>query len=152
HQLSVAIKLGTPKLCHTELREVPVPLVQVEAVADEKLVRNDEADVADREIVDEPAVRPVEQGRDRKRGRPTEGQQLPEGVQRQAGVDHVLDDQHVPTLDGAVQVLQEAHPLVAARDRAAVTGELDEVELMDQLDSAREVGKEEQGALERRDE
>jgi len=41
---------------------------------------------------------------------------------------------------------------VAARDRAAVTGELDEVELMDQRDSAREVGKEEQGALERRDE
>jgi hypothetical protein len=41
---------------------------------------------------------------------------------------------------------------VAARDGAAVTGELDEIELMDQRDRAREVGKEEQGALERRDE
>jgi hypothetical protein len=41
---------------------------------------------------------------------------------------------------------------VAARDGAAVTGELDEIELMDQRDRAREVSKEEQGALERRDE
>jgi hypothetical protein len=41
---------------------------------------------------------------------------------------------------------------VSTRDRAPVAGKLDEIELMDQRDCAREVGEEEQGALERRDE
>jgi len=41
---------------------------------------------------------------------------------------------------------------VAARDGAAVPGELDEIELMNRRDRPREIGHEEQGALERRDE
>jgi len=41
---------------------------------------------------------------------------------------------------------------VAARDGAAIACELDEIELVDRPDRAREVGDEEQGAFERRDE
>src|SRR4051794_26576737 len=39
-----------------QVRQVPPLLVQVEAVADEQLVGHDEADVAHRQVVDEPAV------------------------------------------------------------------------------------------------
>jgi len=129
-----------------------VPFVQVEAVADEELVRDDEADVPDREIVDEAAIGAVEQRRDRKRGGPAEREQLAEVVERQASVDHVLDDQHVPAFDRGVQVFQQSHPLVSAGDGAPVAGELDEIELVKQRDRAREVGDEEEGTLERRDE
>ena len=44
-----------------QVRQVPVALVQVEAVADEELVGDGEADVPDRQVVDEPAVRAVEE-------------------------------------------------------------------------------------------
>jgi hypothetical protein len=47
-----------------KVREVPVLLLDVEAVTDEELVRHREPDVLDREVADEPAVRTVEQ-RDR---------------------------------------------------------------------------------------
>ena len=52
-----------------EVRQVPVALVEVEAVADEELVRYGEADVAHGQVVDEPPVRPVEQRHDRERAR-----------------------------------------------------------------------------------
>src|SRR3954453_21799835 len=36
-----------------EIRQVPVPLAELEAVADEELIGDREADVADREVVDQ---------------------------------------------------------------------------------------------------
>ena len=45
-----------------DVGQAAVALVEVEAVADEELVRNGEADIADRQVVDEAAVRAVEQG------------------------------------------------------------------------------------------
>jgi hypothetical protein len=48
-----------------EIRQIPKLLMEVEAVADEELVGHREAHVADRQIVDEPPVRPVEQSRRR---------------------------------------------------------------------------------------
>ncbi len=49
-----------------EVRQLAVALVEVEAVADEELVGDDEADVPNGEVVDEAPVGPVEQrhGRD----------------------------------------------------------------------------------------
>ena len=44
-----------------QVRQVAIALVQVEAVADEELVRDREADVLDRQVVDEAAVRAVEE-------------------------------------------------------------------------------------------
>ena len=107
-----------------------MPLVQVEAVADEVLVRNDEADVPDRQVVDEPSVGAVEQRCDCERGRPPKREQLAQVVQGQAGIDDVLDDEDVPILDRPVQVLQQPDPLVAARRGAPVAGQLDEVEVV----------------------
>jgi hypothetical protein len=45
-----------------EIRQVPVALVEVEAVADEELVGHREAHVAHGKIVDEPPVGAVEEG------------------------------------------------------------------------------------------
>ncbi len=44
-----------------QVGQVAVALVELEAVADEELVRDREADVADGQVVDQPAVGPVEQ-------------------------------------------------------------------------------------------
>ena len=47
-------------MCEVQVGQVAVALVEVEAVADEELVGDGEADVADRQVVDEAAVRAVE--------------------------------------------------------------------------------------------
>ena len=55
-----------------EVGQAAVALVEVEAVADEELVGNGEADVADRQVIDEPAVGAVEQRADGDVGRAAE--------------------------------------------------------------------------------
>ena len=64
--------VGTKTLAGFEdvqVGQVPVPLVDVEAVADEELVRDGEADVAHRQVLDEAPVGPVEQRHGRERAR-----------------------------------------------------------------------------------
>jgi hypothetical protein len=58
----------------------------------------------------------------------------------------------VAVLDRPGAVLHQPDPLVAARRAAPVAGELDEIELVHSFDRPRQVGDEEKGALERRDE
>src|SRR5205807_810975 len=82
--------------------------IEVEAVTDEELVGNGEADVTDRELVDEAAVGAVEERRDRERRRRPELERAAEVVEGEPGVDHVLHDDYVPTGDVAVEVLQQA--------------------------------------------
>ena len=53
----------------TEVGQAPVALLQLEPVADEELVGDREADVPYGQVVDEAAVRALEQGRDVQRGR-----------------------------------------------------------------------------------
>ncbi|HEV8686460.1 MAG TPA: hypothetical protein VGQ84_04240 [Gaiellaceae bacterium] len=48
-----------------QVGQVAVALVQIEAVPDEQLVGDREADVPDRQVLDEPSVRAVEQRRRR---------------------------------------------------------------------------------------
>ena len=130
-----------------------VSLVGVEAVADEELVRDDEADVPDRQVGDEAAIGPVEQRHDGERARPAQRERLAEESKRQAGVDDVLDDEDVAPFDVGVEVLEEADSGRAARLAVgAVPGELDEVERMQDRDRAREVGDEDERRLERGDE
>jgi hypothetical protein len=136
-----------------QIRQVPVALADVEAVADEELVGHREADVADGQVVDEAPVRPVEQGGDGERGRPAEPERLPEVVQRQAGVDDVLDEQDMAVRDLGVQVLEQADPGMAAEARIRpVARELDEIERVGDRDRPREVGEEDDARLQRRDE
>jgi hypothetical protein len=68
-------------------------------------------------------------------------------VEREARVDDVLDHEHVAVLDRGLEVLEQ--PDAAA---AAVGGELEEVELVWDLERAREVGQEDEARLQRRDE
>jgi hypothetical protein len=74
-------------------------------------------------------------------------------VQRQAGVDHVLDDEDVPACDLLVQILQEADAAVAAgADALPVARELDEVDPVRDLDRTGEIRQEDEARLQRRDE
>jgi len=136
-----------------EIGQVPVALADVEAEADEELVRDGEANVPDGEILDEPPVRAVEQGHHGERRRAAERQGLAEVIQGEARVDDVLDDQDVAVGELLVEVLQEPDPRVAARvGVGAVAGELDEVERVGDRDRPGEVGDEDDARLERRDE
>src|SRR3954447_1654026 len=135
-----------------EVRQVAPALVQVEAVADEELVRNGEADVVDREVLDQTAVRAVEQGDDTQARGSSQLELLAEVVQRQTRVDHVLDEQDVEPGERDRRVLEDAHPGVAARRSAVVAGKLDEVELVEGRDGPREVGEEDEARLQERDE
>jgi len=74
---------------------MPPLFVQVEPVADEELVRHDEADVAHRQVVDEPAVGAVEQRHRGDRARVPQVERPRQRVKRQPGVDDVLDEQQV---------------------------------------------------------
>ena len=136
-----------------QVRQVAVLLLDVEAVADEELIRDREADVANREVLDEPAVRPVEQRRRRQRRGLPQRQRLAQVVEREAGVDHVLDDDDVPVGDLVVEVFEQPDAGVAAGVRAGgVARELDEVDPVRDLDGTREVGQEDEARLQRRDE
>ena len=85
-------------------------LVQAEPVACKQLVGDREADVVERHVVDETAVGAVEE-RDRRKARRVPQRERPcEEVQRQAGVDDVLDDEHVPVDDRRVEVLEQLDP------------------------------------------
>ena len=67
--------------------------------------------------------------------------------QRQAGVDDVLEHQHVLVGDVAVEVLEDPHDAGGAGGRA-VGGDGHELHLRGQLQGAREVAHEQHGALE----
>ena len=88
-------------------------LVEPQPVAGEELVGHREADVVERDVVDEPAVRAVEQRHGREAGGIAQRERLREEVQRQAGVDDVLDDEHVPADDGRVEILEQPHAAAA---------------------------------------
>jgi hypothetical protein len=135
-----------------EIRELAPALVEVEAVADEELVGDDEPDVADGEVVDEAPVRPVEERDGRDRAGPAQLERTHEVVERQSRVDHVLDDEDVAVADGEVEVLEDADLLVPAHLRAAVAGELDEVERVRDGERAGEIGEEDEARLQRADE
>jgi hypothetical protein len=131
-----------------EVRQVAMALVELEPVADEELVRDREAHVAHRQVVDEPPVRPVEERRDVQRAGAAKGEGADEVVHRQPGVDHGVDEQHVAPRDLGVEILQEADPVVAL----AVSGQLDEVETVMCGQGAGEVADEWDARLQRADE
>jgi hypothetical protein len=68
-------------------------------------------------------------------------------MEGEACVDDVLDDEHVAPFDLGFEVFEQADAAAAP-----VRGELEEVELVRNLDRAREVGQEDETRLERRDE
>src|SRR3990170_3083177 len=92
---------------HPDEREVAVALPVVEAVSDDEAVRDGEAEVIDRDL-HQPAGRLVEERADAQRGGVLPVQVADEVVEREPGVDDVLDDEDVATLNGAREVLEDA--------------------------------------------
>jgi hypothetical protein len=134
-----------------QVREVPVPLGDVEAVPDEELVRDGEADVTHRKVVDEATVGPVEERHRGERGRRAQPEVPHEVVERQPGVDDVLDDDDVPAVDARVQVLDEPDRRRPAGLVGGVPGEFDEVDVVQDRDRARQVCEEDEARLQRGD-
>ena len=129
--------------------EVAVALGVVEAVADREAVGDLEADVAGREV-DAQALRLGQQGADLQRGRIARLQVAHQVLQGEAGVDDVLDDQHVAVFDRRIEVLEDAHHARGVGLRA-VAGDRHEVDLAGDVDAAHQVGEKEDRALEHAD-
>src|SRR6266568_2228812 len=135
---------------YADVRQVPVSLCEVEAVADHELVRDLEADPADVDV-DLPPRGLGHQSRHLERGRLTR-LEVPDQVrERQARVDDVLDDEHVAALDVDVEILEDAHDTRAVGGRA-VARDGHEVDLARDGQVPHQVGHEEDGALEHADE
>ena len=136
-----------------QVGQVAVALLEVEAVPHEQLVGHGEAHVAHGHVLDQAAIRAVEQRHRRQRGRIAERERLAEVVERQAGVDDVLDDQNVAAGDLRVQILEQADAAMAALVSAGrVACELDEVEPVMDRERAGQIRDEDNARLERRDE
>jgi hypothetical protein len=133
------------------VREAPESALQVEPVADEEVVGHGEADVTERDVVDEPPVGPVQQRARRDLARPPQGERLDQVVERQPSVDHVLDDEDVTPRDREVEILDQAN-LGLAAEGAVIPCQDDEVESVGDLDRPREVGQEDERAFEDGDE
>jgi hypothetical protein len=73
-------------------------------------------------------------------------------VQRQPGVDDVLDDHDVAPFDRGVEVLEEPDRGRSARLVGRVAGELDEVDVVQDPDRPGQVGEEDEARLQGRDE
>jgi hypothetical protein len=120
-----------------EVREVPVLLVEVEAKPHEQLVGDGEPDIAHGQVLDEPAVGTVKEGDGRQRRRVAERERLAEVVEREAGVDDVLDDDDVTAGELGVEIFQEPNAGMPARVCAGgVACELEEVDPMRDPDRA----------------
>ena len=83
---------------------------------------------------------------------PRSEKRLAEVVEGQSRVDHVLHDQHVAALEGGVQILEEPDRGRAAGLGRRVAGELDEVDVVQDRQRARQVGEEDEARLQRPDE
>src|SRR5215207_4224037 len=129
--------------------EVAVPLVVVQAVADGEAVGDLEADVAGGKV-DLPALGLGQQGAHLQRRRIARAEVAQQVLQGQAGVDDVLDDEHVAPLDRRVEVLEDADDARGLGGRA-IGGHGHEVDLARTVDVAHEVGKEEDRPLEHAD-
>src|SRR6185312_5834776 len=121
-----------------------VALGVVDAVADDELVRDLEADPT-RLHVDLAPRRLVEQGADLDAAGVAGGEDVEHVPQGAAGVDDVLDHQQVAALDLAAQVLEDAN-FTAGFGGVAVGRYLEEVDLDRQIQLAHQIGDEDEGA------
>jgi hypothetical protein len=72
-------------------------------------------------------------------------------VEGQPGVDDVLDNDDVPVLDTRIQVLDEPDRRRPTGLVGRVAGELDEVDVVQDPDRARQVGEEDEARLQQAD-
>ena len=130
--------------------QVAVALADVEPVADDEVRRDPEARRTQVEL-DLLQAFLHEQRAHLERRRARAAQVLAQVREREAGVDDVLDDQHVAVGEVEVEVLHDADDAARARGRP-VGRHRHEVELDGQVDRAGEVAHEHERALEDADE
>src|ERR1039457_3282307 len=130
--------------------EVPVPLVDVEPVADHELRGDLEADVAQ---IEGHALLPLlhQQGADLEAGRAARLEVPAQVVEGEAAVDDVLDDQHVAAGQVGVEVLHDPDHARGA-GRAPVRRDRHKVDVDREVDHAGEIAHEDHGALQDPDE
>jgi hypothetical protein len=102
-------------------------------------------------MFDQTPVGPVEQGHRRQRRRLAQQERLRQVVERQAGVDDVLDQQDVPPVDAQGQILQQPD-LASAAAVSVVAGECNEIQVVDDRKSPGQVGDEDERRRQRRNE
>src|SRR5262249_47497688 len=133
-------------LLHADERDVAVLLRGVETVADDEAVLDLEAEVVDGDLRPR-AGRLVEQRAELDRRGVAGGEVVEQVAHGQAGVDDVLDDDHVLVLDRLGEIAGDLdHP--RALGGLAVAREADEVDRQRQDDGPGEGGEEEGAAPE----
>src|SRR5439155_19031457 len=131
---------------YADVGQIPVPLVEIQAVADDEPIRDFEPHVADGNI-DFPALRLGHEGADLQ-GCGLPGLKISDQVGKgQSGVDDVLDHEDVAALDVDVQVLEDPDD-TGAVGRGAVAGDGHEVDLAGNGQLAHQIRHEEDGSLE----
>src|SRR6187200_274428 len=127
-----------------QVGERPPAFLEAESVAREELVRHGEPDEAQRQLLDEPSVRAGEErhGGETRRLAKTEG--ATEEVQREPGVDDVLDEQYVTAFERRVDVFQKPDSTVLP---VSVRSELDDIEGVGNAKRSRQVGEEDDARL-----
>src|SRR3954468_21324758 len=134
---------------YADVGQVPVPLGEVEAVADDELVGDLEADVAHRHG-DLAPRRLGQQGADLEGGGLARFQVADQVREGQARVDDVFDHEHVAALDVDVEVFQDPHD-PGGVGRVAVARDGHEVDRAGHGQVPHQVGHEENGALQHAD-
>src|SRR3954469_23375013 len=133
-----------------DVRKIPVPLGNVEAVTNDEARRDAETDVTKIEV-DFLQSLFHEERTDLERRRPTGFEVLAQVLQRETRIDDVLDDEDMTVRQVEIEVLENAHHTARAR-RGAVRRHGHEVELDRQIDGEGEVAHEHERALEHADE
>ena len=139
-----------PSLVAVDVGQVAVALGDVEAVADDEIGRDGEADVAQVEL--DPLLALLHQQGAHLEALGLAGEEVAaQVVQREPAVDDVLDHEDVAPVEVGVEVLDDAHD-ARGLGGAAVGGDGHEVDVDRQRDGAAQVAHEEHGALEHADE
>src|SRR5213079_1625951 len=128
--------------------QVAVELAVIEAVAEDVVVGDLKPHVSHRDV-DQPAERAVEEGDHLEGCRPAVAKLAQDIVEGEAGVDDVLDQEHVPALDRVVDVADDADSILRLRPGKAVQVEV--VDYERHVDLPRQVGEEEGDALQHAD-
>src|SRR6188472_3953688 len=130
---------------YADVGQVPVSLGEVEAVADDELVRDLEPNIPHRNV-DFAARRLGQEGADLEGRRLTRFQVADQVGEGQAGVDDVLHHEHVAALDVDVEVFEDAHD-PGGIGRVAVARDGHEVDLAGDGQVPHQVGHEEDRAF-----
>src|SRR5579864_5439801 len=93
---------------NTNVFQIAIVLIVIQTIAHHKFVGDREADIIRLDILN-PARRLVEQRGNFQRLRLALLQHATQIAEREAGIENVLDENHVQTFDAGVEILVEAH-------------------------------------------